>query len=259
MRFAGRTVVVTGASAGLGQALAIALAGEGATLLLSARREAALRATAARCAGRAQICPADLGSPEHCVQLAAQARQQFNGKLDYLLACMGQRCWQPLAGHNDPQQLSQLTISNYLGTVWTLQQLLPMLQDGLICAISSIQGRIPVPEHAGYCAAKHALDAYLQVLRMESNVPVLIIRPGWIDTAASAAPGKVSTQHCVTAILNAMLQRRRELYIPARYRCLPLLHLLLPRLFERVLQRRIRHEARRRRKDAAAPGPPWSG
>ena len=259
MRFAGRSVVVTGASAGLGQALAIALAREGATLLLSARREAALEATAAQCAGRARICPADLCRPKHCARLATQARQQFNGKLDYLLACMGQRCWQPLAGHNDPQQLSQLTTSNYLGPVSTLQALLPMLQDGLICAISSIQGRIPVPEHAGYCAAKHALDAYLQVLRMESKLSVLIVRPGWIDPAASAAPGKVSTQHCVTVILNAMLQRRRELYIPARYRFLPLLHLLLPGLVERILHQRIRREARCRGNDAAAPGSPWSG
>lgn len=244
-RFSGRSAVITGASSGLGRALAIALAREGMELLLCARREELLAETAKACAGRAELLPGDQASSDYCKELASRVRERFAGRLDYLVACAGQRQWR-LIQDTQPQDLEALMEANYLGTTRVLHHLKPLLQSGLVCAISSIQGRIPVPEHAGYTAAKHALDAYLQVLRMETGMEVLIVRPGWISLADGTHRGVVSEQHCVRAILSAMYHRRRELYIPALYRCLPLLHGLLPRIFERILYRRVRMEARRR-------------
>ena len=244
-RFTGRSAVVTGASSGLGKALAIALAQEGAKLLLCARRAEALAETADACAGQAEPMPGDLASEQYCAQLAAHAGKRFADRLDYLVACAGQRQWQSIQD-TTPQDLAALVEANYLGTTRILHYLKPLLHGGLVCAITSVQGRIPVPEHAGYAAAKHALDAYLQVLRMEAGMEVLIVRPGWITPASASHGGTIAEQHCVRVILRAMQHRRRELYIPARYRYLPLLHSLLPRTFERVLQRRVRKEARRR-------------
>lgn len=245
-RFSGRSAVITGASFGLGRALAIALAREGMELLLCARREELLAETARACASRADLLPGDQASSQYCAKLASRARERFAGRLDYLVACAGQRQWR-LIKDTEPQELATLVEANYLGAARVVHHLKPLLQSGLVCAISSIQGCIPVPEHAGYTAAKHALDAYLQVLRMETGMKVLIVRPGWISSAGDSRHGAISEQRCVRAILSAMYHRRRELYIPARYRCLPLLHQLLPRTFERVLYRRVCQEARRRK------------
>ncbi len=267
-RFAGKTVVVSGASSGLGRCLSLQLAAEGAKLILFARRQQKLHETARACLEQTppaqsgvvpepSVIVGDITQPEDCQRLVQEAKRC--GGLDYLLNCAGISMWMRFVKMQNLDALEQLMHTNYLGVARLIHGLLPLLQrrQGLICAISSLQGLLPIPYHSGYAASKHALEGFLNSLRLEQpGVHILVVYPYWLEgtelrsnaigqpppNVQSNDKASVSAEACAHRILNSMHRRHHRITVPASYRFLPLLYALYPALLERIIQRRVRRQ-----------------
>ncbi|MBV8496693.1 MAG: SDR family NAD(P)-dependent oxidoreductase, partial [Gammaproteobacteria bacterium] len=119
-KFAGRTVLITGASDGIGRALALALAAQGARLALNARDQTRLAAVAAECAAlraAALALPGDVSGRETCAQLVARTVERF-GALDALVNNAGMTMWSRFEAVRDFTVFERLMAVNYLGAVY---------------------------------------------------------------------------------------------------------------------------------------------
>ncbi len=189
---AGRHVVVTGAGTGIGQAIAMRLAAEGATLTLLARDEGRLRATAqaAEAAGAARPAVATCDIRDRAaVDAAVAAAAERAGPLHAFVANSG--IGGPNAAGAD-DRFEDLVQTNLLGTYWCLRAAERHLADGPdprhLVVLSSILARIAVPGHTGYSASKAGLLGLVRSLAAElapAGVRVNAICPGWVDTTMS--------------------------------------------------------------------------
>ena len=230
MRFEGKTVWITGASSGIGAALAEAFAGEGARLVLSGRRRAALDSVAERIGGEARVLPfeaTDRGALAAAIEAA--------GAVDILVnnAGISQRS---LAVDTRPEVYAQLIETDLLAPIWLTQGVLPAMvarKSGHIVGISSVAGRIGTVLRTGYCAAKHGLIGYLDALRAEVEqaygIKVTTVLPGSVRTQVAAnalladgtARGEsdanidagMEPAECARRILDGMAEGRREILI----------------------------------------------
>src|SRR5579862_2484429 len=139
--FAGKTVLITGASEGIGRALALALAGERAQLVLNARTAARLTELAAECTSlgaAVETVPGDVARAEDCREFVARAAARFGG-VDYLVNNAGITMWARLDAVSDLSVFERLLQVNYLGAVYATAAALPFLKDsgGLIVAVAS--------------------------------------------------------------------------------------------------------------------------
>lgn len=193
MRLAGKTVWITGASSGIGEALAVAFSAAGCRLLLSARRADALERVARRCADApdVQILPLDV-TDDTAVANALSRAEALVGPIDVLVNNAGvtQRS---AAERTDMAVYRSLMEVNYFGAVALTRAVLPgMLARGRgqIVAMSSVAGKVGAPLRTGYCGAKHALVGYCDALRAEVHdrgVRVLVVCPGFVKTDISLA------------------------------------------------------------------------
>ena len=186
--FRDKSIIITGASSGLGAALAHGFAAKGAHLALLARSAGRLGEVAARCrelgSSRALAVPGDVKRPEDCARLLETVTSEF-GAVDYLVANAGVSMWARFDEVEDLDVFRHLMEVNYLGVVNCVHFALPHLKQsrGMIVAVSSIQGKISVPMHTGYVASKHALQGFCDALRMEladSGVDVLTVLLHWL-------------------------------------------------------------------------------
>lgn len=189
--FQNKWIWITGASSGLGKAMAIAFAEEGAHLILSARNEEKLKKVAGFCkrAGEIHILPLDL---EHSGSFAQKVQDAigFGNQVDILINNGGisQRA---LAINTAPEVTRRLFEVNFFGTIELTRQLLPFMieqQSGQIVTISSVVGKFGSPLRSTYSASKHALHGYFDSLRFEvedDGIDVTIICPGFIQTDIS--------------------------------------------------------------------------
>ncbi len=185
----GKVVVITGASAGIGAALAERLAGEGMRLVLVARREAPLAEVAARCAGRARPVAADVTSREAVRGVVAGALATF-GRIDV---------WVNNAGRGITRRPSELTDAdvhemmqaNVLSALYGMQEVLPHFRErgeGHVINVSSMLGRLPLVTHrSAYVGAKHFLNALTATFRAEvqethPGIQVSLVSPGVVRT-----------------------------------------------------------------------------
>lgn len=257
-----KVILITGASSGLGRALAIEFSRLNAKLALWARDREQLEVTRKLCleANKQQSIPllvqGDITLLENCAQAISQTINHY-GKLDYLVLNAGLSMWSTFEKIPDVSLLRRLMEVNYLGAVQPAFYALPYLKKnkGMIVAISSTQGKIALPYHSGYSASKHALQGFLDALRMElkDQVSILTVSPGWIRGTNLRKNAYVTTENitqrasgtrekealtlefCVQEIIKAMLHRKQELALPAKYRLLPWLKLLCPRLLDRLI------------------------
>jgi dehydrogenase/reductase SDR family protein 7B len=185
----GKTVWITGASAGLGEALAHRFASRGARLLLSARRVDKLHAVAKSCGGEALVLPLDLADLASLPGKAEQALAQLGG-VDVMVhnAGLGQRALVTESSFEVDRRLMEV---NFLGPLALTKALLPSMvsaQRGSFVVISSVLGLMSVKRRAAYCASKHALHGYFNALRAEvkdAGIDVLMVCPGHIDSEFS--------------------------------------------------------------------------
>ena len=192
MTFAGQTAWITGASSGIGAALARALAKQGARLVLSGRNEAALADVAADC-GEALILPfetTDTAAIAPAVEQAWDWASTGSGGIDLLVnnAGISQRS---LAQETDYSVYERVIGVDLLAPIALTQALLPKMVargSGRIAMISSIAGKVGVPMRTAYCAAKFGIAGYADALRAEVGhlgIQVHNIYPGSIATDVS--------------------------------------------------------------------------
>lgn len=256
MRFANQTIVITGASAGIGRALAISLAQQRANLVLAARQAEALAEVVTACqmqGGNAIAVPTDVTQPEDCQRLMAQAIATF-GHLDCLVNNAGISMLSPFEAITDLSILEQVMRVNYLGAAYCTYYALPHLKTnrGLLVAISSLSGKTGIPTRSGYVASKHAMQGFFDTLRIElrnTGVDVLVVSPGFVATdireramGADGLPlgrsprdeskGTMSVEECVRQTITAMERRKREHLMTPKGKIIPWARLVMPGLVD---------------------------
>ncbi|ATB45252.1 SDR family oxidoreductase [Corallococcus macrosporus] len=264
----GKTVVITGASAGIGEALAVVLAGRGANLVLAARNEEALQRVKARCeaaGGRAVVVPTDVGDAEACRLLVERAVEAFGG-IDVLVNNAGVTMDARVDEVKDLSLFDRLMRINYLGAVYCTHHALPHLKArrGLVVAVSSLTGKTGVPNRSGYAASKHAMHGFFDSLRIElrgTGVDVTVVCPGFVAThirdnalGADGQPvrrskhdesaGNMDVDTCVAITLKAMERREREVVMTTKARIAQFLKLVAPGVVDRIAAKAIQDRQR---------------
>lgn len=187
-RINNKTVWITGASSGIGEAMAYLLSAKNCRLIISSRNEAALNRVKKNCQhpGNVFVLALDLADFNAMSQKTGEAIAAF-GPIDILIANAGvsQRS---LIIDTDFEVYQKLMEVNYLGTVALAKALLPHFigqEQGHFVAVTSLMGKFGSPYRSGYCAAKHALHGFFDVLRMEhqkDGIDVSLICPGFVRT-----------------------------------------------------------------------------
>ncbi len=191
MRFRDSVVWVTGASSGIGAALGPQFHAEGAHVVLSARREEALRETAARCAGPGEtmVRPLDV-TDQAAIDAAAAAVLDRFGRVDVLVNNAGitQRA---RVAETDISVIRRVMEVDYFGPVMLTKAVLPSMLErgsGRIACVTSVAGKYGSPMRSGYNGAKHAVHGFFDSLREEirdRGVDVTLIVPGAVKTNVS--------------------------------------------------------------------------
>jgi short-subunit dehydrogenase len=232
MRFTDRVVWITGASSGIGEALARAFAREGARLILSSRRPAELERVRLSCAHpeHHRVLPLDLCRPAD-FPAAIERVLATCGRVD-ILVNNGGVSQRGLAAETTAAVERALMEVNYFGAVGLTKTVLPHMlarRTGHIVVVSSAMGYLGTPGRSTYAAAKHALHGYFDSLRAEvwrDNIKVTLVCPGYVKTAVSAnaldAHGGrhavtdpthergIAPEKCARAMIRAVARGREE-------------------------------------------------
>jgi short-subunit dehydrogenase len=227
MEWKGKVVFITGASSGIGEALAVAMASRGAKIGLFARREAELIRIADECrkaGGEAVSLPGDVADPKAVVSAAEKLREAF-GEVDMLVANAG------IGGTDDatrtltPAAVKKVIDVNLIGAVNAVHAVLPSMLvrgTGHLVAISSLAGFRGLPRSAAYCASKAGMTAYFESIRLDvqqRGVDVTIIQPGFIKTPLTSGreaqmPYIMELEDSVPYFLNAIEKRKKFAAFP---------------------------------------------
>ncbi|MBE9464877.1 SDR family oxidoreductase [Dyadobacter subterraneus] len=234
--FQNKVVWITGASAGIGEALAMAFAKEGAKLVLTARRKEELERVKIATGLpdlSVLILPFDVTEFDKAEGAAAEIIAKFQ-KIDIMVhnAGISQRSY---IKDTDLDVYKKLMDVNFYSTVAITKAVLPYMikqQSGHFIVISSVAGKIGTIMRSGYNASKHALQGFYDSLRAESyndNIKVTTICPGYIRTnisvnAINEKGGKfgkmdanqekgIAPEECARQILNAVKKDKKEIYI----------------------------------------------
>jgi dehydrogenase/reductase SDR family member 7B len=192
MNYSGKHIWVTGASSGIGQAVAVELSKEKAHLILSGRNESSLKETADLCklnGSSALIVPFDLAYEDSIVSAAKNVLSKgITPDCLYHFGGISQRSLAYETPLNVDRKIFEV---NFFGTIALTKAILPAMinkGDGHIAVTSSVVGKFGFPYRSAYAASKHALHGFFESLRAESsnkNIRVSIIVPGRIRTAIS--------------------------------------------------------------------------
>lgn len=230
--FRGVTALVTGASSGIGELLALRLAREGARLALVARRTDALEALADRIraeSGEVIVAPCDVAERAQVFATAERVAADF-GAVDLLVNNAGFGDHGPFLDA-DVEILERLIRVNFLGSLYWTKALLPGMVErghGWITFVASVAGKIASPNEATYAASKFALVGLAEAVSMEveeQGVHILTVCPGAVrtpffdDATLAALPSvakrsMVGPEALVDAILKALAAGKREITFP---------------------------------------------
>jgi short-subunit dehydrogenase len=234
--FRDQVVIVTGASAGIGKALALLLASQGAKVALAARRTERLDEVAAECrrlGGKALAIPTDVTDEAQCKALIEKTVEAF-GRLDMLINNAGLAVSALFDEFPDLHLFKHTMDVNFYGAVYCTYYALPHLKQtkGRVVAISSLGGKSAIPYNSPYIASKYAMHGFYDTLRMElrqHGVSCTVVCPSWVatefheaqmnkDGVPRGSQGRMfytrktmSAERCATLTLRAAYNRRREL------------------------------------------------
>jgi short-subunit dehydrogenase len=252
-----KTYVVTGASDGIGRALAVQLAAAGGHVVVAARSAAGLDETVGLCGAhreRVLAVPTDVGDHGACARMIAAAVERFGG-IDVLVNNAGISMQARFDTLDDLAGCERVMRINYLGALACTHYALPHLKArrGLVVAVSSLQGKMGFPTYACYAASKHAMQGFFDSLRIElraDGVDVLVVSPGPVETAIHerrlGADGRLHggkprratsmpVDACVRQIVRAIERRDRELVMTAQGKAAVWLRQLAPALLDRLV------------------------
>lgn len=260
MKLNDKVAIVTGASEGIGEAIARRLAAAGARVALAARSEEKLGALASELgAEHALAIPTDVTQPAQVERLVASTVERFGG-IDMLVNNAGVGLYGRVE-EMDWEQFRRLWEVNFFGVVQLTRVALPHLRArrGAVVNISSVAGKISLPYMGAYCASKFALNALSDSLRMElkaAGVSVTVVCPGRVATRfqrnalrkdenlpkvfRQRDPSGVSAERVARATLRALAGGRRQVVVPWRLRLAIGFRTLLPAALEVVLRRATR-------------------
>jgi hypothetical protein len=246
---ANRVAIVTGASRGIGRAIAIALAQKGVRVLAAARSREGLAAVSADVERHGSECSAavcDVGSWPDVAAAVQQALDRF-GRIDIVINNAGFGSYAPFLDA-DLQEFHELMRVNYFGSVYVTRAALPaMLRQGggHLVFVASVAGRIASPRHTGYSPTKFAVVGFAESIAYElgpHKIGVTIVNPGIVDTDFFGrdsfkdfpeVPRKmmVSAEVVARATIAAIRWNRAEVYVPRSLRYAHMLKVLAPSLF----------------------------
>ncbi len=252
---AGLRGILTGASSGIGAALARELVRRGTHLVLVARRQDALEALAHELAagpGQIEIVPGDITDPAVRARALAAAQERWGG-LDLVINNAGIGALGRFA-ESDSERLRQIMEVNFFAPVEMVRAALPALQSGrtpIVVNVSSILGHRGIPRSSEYCASKFALRGWSESLRAElapRGIDLLVVSPGttlteFFDHALAhekvpwAGQRGVSAERVARRTARAMETGRHEVLVNWRGMALVWLNRFLPRLVDRILAR----------------------
>ena len=227
MDWKGKTVFLTGASSGIGEGLAVALAKRGAIVGLVARRREMLVDLANRsegAGGTARVFPADVTDAAAIAQAADSFREEF-GHIDIMIANAGIGGNDDKTRSYDPESVKQVIDINLLGAVNSIHAVVPEMIDrgsGQIVAISSLAGFRGLPKSAAYSASKAGMTAFFESVRLDvadKGVSVTIIQPGFIRTPltsgrANKMPFLMELDDAIPHFIKAIEKRKRFAAFP---------------------------------------------
>lgn len=230
--FKDKVVWITGASSGIGEALAYKLGSSGANLVLSSNEPERLREVRDRCTNKAVhlVLPLDLAEWEDLDQKAGQVVNRF-GRVD-ILVNNGGISHRSLAKDTLLEVDKRVMDIDYFGHIALTKAVLPSMlerRSGHIVVTTSLAGLIPVPYRTAYCAAKHALHGFFDTLRVEvweENIKVTLVCPAQVRTNISyqalAGDGDkygkmdplieagMTPEECADAIIRAIVKGKQQ-------------------------------------------------
>jgi len=264
--FRNKTVLITGASSGIGRATALRLAGYGAQLALSGRNSESLeevRREAERCGASAFLVPADVTVCEQ-VRLAVENTVTHFGKLDILIASAGLSMRAYFEG-SSLEAMERVMRVNFFGALYATHFALPHVKKtkGSLVAISSLTGKRGIPSYAVYGASKFAIQGLYEALRLElmpAGVHVGVVSPAFVDTPLRAnvlgPDGKPWTvpppppfriwpvEKCVDRVIRLLVKRKRQTLMPGFAGPLLVIDEMLGRVIgDRILMRKFPPES----------------
>ena len=260
MDFKNKTVWITGASSGIGEAFARAFYKEGAKLILSSRRKEELERVKTELGGSAShiyILPLDLADSASLPQKTEEAIAAF-GPIDVLVN-NGGVSQRSLFAETDMDTIRRLMEVNFFGSAELTRHVLPYMMErksGHIIVTSSVAGKFGTKFRSGYAASKHALQGLFDCIRQEMyeyNVAVTMVCPGPIKTgitqnsltADGSSFGKMGDLHknamdadeMVSRIWGKIIARKEEIYISSpKERLALLVKRISPRLLNIILK-----------------------
>jgi short-subunit dehydrogenase len=257
MELAGKVVVVTGASMGIGEAIAMVFADRGAKVVMLSRD-----------AGRVEAARGRIGQSELTLAMTCDVRhrEDIDRAIGLTLHHL-QRIdiWVNNAGHGLLDSVAQMEMAafremfetNFFGAVAAMQAVIPVMREqggGTIINISSVAGHIPLPFHAGYSATKFALNAIGKAAGVElkkDGIHVLTVCPGYVRTQfgknvvvgneqKKVRPDSVrgiTAERVARATLQGYRKQKREVIVPWTMYVPQKIYQLLPGLVERAMER----------------------
>jgi len=221
MRPSGQRVWIIGASAGIGAALARALAARGARLVLSARDEEALARLATDCRV-AEVVPFDLGQPGQLAAICDRFRDQ--APFDAII-CTAALYDPGRVSDLDPDRVEAMVRVNLLGTLDVARLCPPLIRDGgQLVLFGSVAGYLGLPGGQPYSATKAAINNLAESLAVElaPRVDVRLVCPGFVATRLTAKnrfamPAIITPEQAAEAVLRGMARRGFEIHFPRRF------------------------------------------
>ena len=258
MKLRDKVVWITGASSGIGAAIAVALSRQGCRLVLSARRMEKLEQVRDACQDptRVMLLPADLADETSHADVVERALDSF-GRIDAVVHSAGisQRSRAIETGVEVDRRIFEI---NYFATVSLTKKVLPHMLargSGSFVVISSVSGKVGNPGRTAYAASKHALHGFFDSLRAETHdlgLRTTIVCPGYVRTeigkAALTGDGKpsakvdehtakgVSAEKVADRVVRAMQRDEREVFVGGKEVGVAFLKRLSPGLADRVMQ-----------------------
>ncbi len=259
IRFETRWQLITGASSGIGRSIAIEMAFRGVKVMLASRSEENLLSVKneiEEMGGIASLFVVDVTDQERCQELVKTTLRVFQ-RIDFLINNAG-ISMRANFSEVDMEVLRKVMETNFWGSVYCSRYALPHIIEtrGSIVGISSICGVTPLPGRSGYSASKHALDGFLESLRLENlenGLHIMLVHPGYtasnIRQVSLDKNGKphleshldeqklMSSESVAREVVAGIASRRRDVVLTFEGKIITWIYKWRPRIAERLLHR----------------------